>query len=226
MKSKEVKKSKEVIQNNVVTFVGEMMGNYEFDHEVEGEGFYRTKVRSYRLSDKFDDIVVIFSDRLVDVNEDPTGAYVKIDGQFRSFNQHEEGKSTVKLFLFAKDVEQLGSIMEVDEKEHNNAVLIGTVCKKPNYRKTPLGKEICDILLAVNRPYGRSDYIPSIAWNKTAQNMQHLEVGDKVKCIGRLQSREYDKKIDETRIEKRTAYEYSIREYEFLEAAEAVKEGA
>ena len=217
-------KNEDLSKNNVAVLVGEVLENFKFDHETKGESFFRTMVRSYRMSDKYDDIVVIVSDKLVDVDTDPTGAYVKVDGQFRSYNKHSEGKSKVCLFLFAKEINQLDALAEEDV--HNRTELIGTICKKPSLRKTPLGTQICDLLIAVNRPYGCSDYIPSIAWNKTAVDMSHLDIGDKIRTEGRLQSREYNKTLENKTVETRVAYEYSIREYEFLEMAESDEKGA
>lgn len=213
-----MKTVEELLENNKVTVIGEVTENFELDHEVHGEKFYRTKLRVDRLSDNSDEIVVILSERLIEVKYDPTGALVKVTGQFRSFNKKGADKTRLMLFVFAKDVEQVDELPFAEEC--NQIVLEGNVCKQPTFRKTPLGSSITDINLAVNRLYGRSDYIPCIAWNATARDMSRLLVGDRVKITGRIQSREYNKKLSDDKIEKRTAYEVSIFEYDFIRGCE------
>ena len=208
----------QLLENNKVTVIGEVIENFAFDHAVNGESFYRTKISVDRFSDNSDEIVVVISEKLVDVTSDPVGAYIKVEGQYRSYNKKAEDKTRLILFVFAREIEQLEVLPTPDEC--NNIRLEGTLCKKPIHRKTPLGNLITDISLAVNRCYGKSDYIPCISWRDTAVEMADLNVGDKIKIYGRIQSRLYNKKISDDQIEERTAYEVSINKFELLQKAE------
>ena len=168
-----------------------------------------------RLSNFVDRIPVMVSERLIDVRENYTGQYVYITGQFRSFNRHEERKNRLVLSVFAREFEL------VDELEGENAsnqiFLDGYIYKESVYRKTPLGREIADLLVAVNRSYGKSDYIPCICWGRNARFASGFAVGSHVQIWGRIQSREYVKKLSETEVEQRVAYEVSVCKIEFLE---------
>ena len=168
-----------------------------------------------RLSDFVDYIPVMVSERLIDVKADYTGQYIYVSGQFRSFNRHEEHKNRLVLSVFARELEFLEDASE--ENASNQIFLDGYVCKETVYRKTPLGREIADLLVAVNRSYGKSDYIPCICWGRNARFASGFEVGSHVQIWGRIQSREYVKKISETEVEKRTAYEVSVSKIEFIE---------
>ena len=169
-----------------------------------------------RLSDSYDIIPLMVSERLLDVEEDYKGAYVCVSGQFRSYNRHEERKNRLILSVFAREIE---FVEELEESSKTNQIYLdGYICKPPIYRKTPLGREIADILLAVNRPYGKSDYIPCISWGRNARFASSFEVGTRVRVWGRVQSREYTKKLSETECEKRIAYEVSISKLECDEA--------
>jgi len=207
-----------VIENNQVTVMGEVISNFSYSHEIFGEGFYMMDVRVQRLSESYDVIPVMVSERLLDVTESYVGAYVCVNGQFRSYNRHEERKNRLVLSLFAREIE---FVDEVEESAKTNQIYLdGYICKQPIYRKTPLGREIADILLAVNRPYGKSDYIPCICWGRNARYANNFQVGEHCAVWGRIQSREYMKKLDEEHIERRVAFEVSVSKLELLEDQE------
>ena len=201
-----------VFDNNQVTIAGEIMGGFTFSHDVFGEGFYVMDISVGRLSESNDIIPIMVSERLVDVKKDYTGMYAVINGQFRSYNRHEESRNRLVLSVFAREIEILEE--STDEARPNYIFLDGFVCKPPIYRKTPLGREIADVLLAVNRPYGKSDYIPCICWGRNARFAEGFRVGEHIQIWGRIQSREYQKKISETEFEKRVAYEVSVSKLE------------
>ncbi|MBP3457927.1 MAG: single-stranded DNA-binding protein [Lachnospiraceae bacterium] len=199
-------------ENNKVTVMGEIVGEFSFSHEIYGEGFYMIDILVPRLSESADRIPLMVSERLLDIKKDYRGMNVKVSGQFRSYNRHEERKNKLVLSVFVRDWE---FIDEVERSEMTNHIeLDGFICKEPVYRKTPLGREIADILLAVNRPYGKSDYIPCISWGRNARFANEFEVGSRCRVIGRIQSREYMKKITEEQVEKRIAYEVSVSKLE------------
>jgi single-stranded DNA-binding protein len=168
-----------------------------------------------RLSDSCDVIPLMISERLIDVNASYLGAYIQATGQFRSYNRHEEKKNRLVLSVFVRELEFIHE--EVENAKTNQIFLDGYICKAPVYRKTPLGREIADILLAVNRPYGKSDYIPCICWGRNARFASGFEVGGHTQIWGRIQSREYVKKIDEEESERRVAYEVSVSKLEYLD---------
>jgi len=207
--------SDKIIENNQVTIMGEIASPFVFSHEVYGEGFYMVDVQVKRLSNSEDRIPLMISERLIDVSQDYTGDFIMASGQFRSYNRHDEQKNRLVLSVFVREVEFIEE--ELDGAKTNNIFLDGYICKLPVYRKTPLGREIADLLLAVNRPYGKSDYIPCICWGRNARFASTFEVGEHVQIIGRIQSREYIKKLTETETEKRTAYEVSVSKLECLE---------
>ena len=192
--------------------MGKIVSDFEFSHEIFGEGFYMVDVEVARLSDSYDIIPLMVSDRLLDVEEDYKGAYVCVSGQFRSYNRHEGVKNRLMLSIFVREIHFMEEF--TDYTKTNQIFLDGYICKPPIYRKTPLGREIADILLAVNRPYGKSDYIPCISWGRNARYASSFEVGARVRIWGRVQSREYTKKLSETECEKRIAYEVSISKLE------------
>ena len=207
--------SDKVIENNQVSVIGEIVSEFSFSHEVFGEGFYMMDVMVKRLSDSADVIPVMISERLIDVTEDYTGEYIRVAGQFRSYNRHEAKKNRLLLSVFARDIE---FVEEVTENEKTNQIYLdGYICKQPVYRKTPLGREITDLLLASNRPYGKSDYIPCICWGRNARYASSFEVGMRCLIWGRIQSREYMKKVGEEELEKRIAYEVSVSKLELFE---------
>lgn len=199
------------IENNKVTLSGEITGNFEFSYEFYGEKFYAARLMVARQSDNKDIIPITVSDRLIDVRRDWTGQAVKVSGQFRSYNQHDGERNHLALSVFVKEFEPGEKENEEQNIEHNeNKIFLnGYICKQPAYRKTPLGREIADMLLAINRPYGKSDYIPCIVWGRNARYAETLAVGTKLQLWGRVQSRKYQKKISEGEYEMHTAFEVS-----------------
>lgn len=207
-----------VIENNQVTIIGEIVSAFTYSHEIFGEGFYMVDVRVQRLSDSFDIIPMMVSERLIDVTADYSGYFVEVNGQFRSYNRHEERKNRLVLSVFAREIT---FVDEIEESAKTNQIYLdGYICKAPIYRKTPLGREIADLLLAVNRPYGKSDYIPCICWGRNARFASTFEVGEKCGVWGRIQSREYMKKVEDEQVEKRIAYEVSVSKLEVVREGE------
>ena len=206
--------SDKIIENNQVTIMGEIISDFTFSHEVFGEGFYMVDVSVRRLSNSEDIIPLMVSERLIDVSRNYSGEFVMVTGQFRSYNRHDELKNRLVLSVFVREITFIDE--EMDGAKTNTILLDGYICKNPVYRKTPLGREIADLLLAVNRPYGKSDYIPCICWGRNARYASTFEVGEHVQIIGRIQSREYVKKITETETQKRIAYEVSVSKLEWL----------
>lgn len=203
-----------VIENNQVTVMGEVVSGFSYSHEIFGEGFYMVDVKVQRLSESYDIIPVMVSERLIDVSADYTGMLICVNGQFRSYNRHEERKNRLVLSVFAREVEFMD---EMEESSKTNQIYLdGYICKEPIYRKTPLGREIADLLLAVNRPYGKSDYIPCICWGRNARYANNFKVGERCAVWGRIQSREYMKKLDENNVERRVAFEVSVSKLELL----------
>lgn len=203
-----------IFENNQVTITGEVVSDFQYSHEVFGEGFYMVEVSVNRLSNFADIIPMMISERLIDTQCSYIGQYIRVDGQFRSYNRHEETKNRLVLSVFAREAELVDA--EEAEQNPNHIFLDGYVCKRPVYRKTPLGREIADVLLAVNRPYGKSDYIPCICWGRNARFADQFEVGSHIQLWGRIQSREYQKKISEDMYEKRVAYEVSVSKLEYI----------
>lgn len=201
-------------QKNKVQIKGTVMTNLEYSHKVFGESFYLVYVKVNRLSNSYDEIPIMISDRILDVTEDLTGQEIYVEGEYRSHNLHQdESNFNLKLFVFAKDVYVLESS---DENSKNVIFLDGYVCSKPIYRKTPLRREISDIMLAVNRAFGKSDYIPCVAWGRNARYAQNFDIGTNVRLIGRVQSRKYKKRISDDHFEERVAYEVSINKIEVV----------
>ena len=210
-----------VIENNRVSIIGEVVSEFQFSHEVFGEGFYLVNVSVDRLSDMVDIIPLMISERLIDVTKDYRGMKIEVSGQFRSYNRHEGLKNKLILSIFVRELQFVeDGDMPQEQSKSNQIYLDGFICKPPIYRKTPLGREIADVLIAVNRPYGKSDYIPCIAWGRNARYAASLEVGAHLLVWGRVQSREYAKKISETEVEKRVAYEVSISKIELADKSE------
>ncbi|MDD5934052.1 MAG: single-stranded DNA-binding protein [Clostridiales bacterium] len=207
-----------VFDNNQVSVAGEVISEFTFSHEVFGEGFYLLEVLVGRLSNSYDVIPIMVSERLIDVKESYKGKFVEVSGQFRSYNRHEDNKNRLVLSVFAREIKV--EDQEIEGVKPNYIFLDGFVCKPPVYRKTPLGREIADILLAVNRPYGKSDYIPCICWGRNARFAETFEVGGHIQVWGRIQSREYQKKMSEIDFEKRIAYEVSVSKLEYIDNEE------
>lgn len=217
------------LENNYLTLVGKVTGEKKFSHEIYGERFYIFNLSIPRLSGNADIIPITVSERLITDEMLQEGKKLLVKGQFRSYNSYENEKNRLILTVFAKDVTELEEVEEENEMSKkdtitNEVVLIGYICKKPIYRQTPFGREIADLLLAVNRAYNKSDYIPSIAWGRNARFCQNLEVGTRVKIIGRVQSRNYEKKMDDGTVETRVAYEVSIGSLEVIDEKDDEKE--
>lgn len=203
-----------LLENNNVLMMGKIVSDLQFSHEICGEKFYLTKIETTRSSGNKDCIPLMISERLINVN-DLIGKLVNVTGQFRSHNFHDGSKSKLELFVFAKEIEVLDEL----KKSENKICLEGYICKGPKYRLSPLGREITDIVLAVNRINKKSDYIPCIFWERNARFVSTLDIGSHIKITGRVQSREYRKKINENEneVETRTAYEVSATAIYILE---------
>ena len=217
------------LENNYLTLVGKVTGEKKFSHEIYGERFYIFNLEIPRLSGNEDIIPITVSERLIGENTLSERNKLLVKGQFRSYNSYENGKNRLILTVFAKDVLEVKDEEEENEMAKkdeitNEVVLIGFICKKPIYRQTPFGREISDLLLAVNRAYNKSDYIPCIAWGRNARFCQNLEVGAQVKVVGRVQSRTYEKKHEDGSVETRVAYEVSIGSLEVIEENDNEKE--
>lgn len=195
--------------NNFISLQGRVDGDIEFSHSVLDEDFYKFMLNVSRLSGVVDSLPVTVSERLLDHRELVDGDCIALTGQLRSYNKYQENKTKLILTAFAKKLD----IVEGEEDNPNNVMLNGYVCKMPTYRKTPFGREITDVIIAVNRAFNRSDYIPTICWGKNALLCRDLPVGANVLIKGRLQSREYTKRMGEE-FEVRTAYEVSVGEIE------------
>jgi len=202
-------------QNNKVYIQGEVLTKAVFSHEIYGEGFYEMNVSVKRLSGQSDMIPVTISERLIEANKLTIGSTICAIGQFRSYNKICDGKSRLMLTVFVRELCDEGLCANP-----NNIALSGYVCKPPVYRTTPFNREITDILLAVNRSYNKSDYIPCIAWGRNARFVKNLCVGDKLALSGRIQSREYTKKLSETESKVMTAYEVSISRLAAFDSAD------
>ena len=207
-------------ENNHIVLVGKVTSDKRFSHEIYGEKFYVFDLSVPRLSGTSDSIPITVSERLMVNGELPIDTKITVEGQFRSYNSYGEGKNRLILTVFAKNIILLeDQESEVEAKKDfisNEVTLIGYICKKPVYRQTPFGREIADILLAVNRAYSKSDYIPCIAWGRTARYCQNMEVGTEVKIVGRVQSRQYEKKHEDGTIESKVAYEVSVASLEVI----------
>mgnify|MGYP002626404943 CR=1 FL=1 len=211
------------MDNNHLVLVGKITSEKRFSHEIYGESFYIFDLEVPRLSETFDIIPVTISERLINDEEMQIGRRIIVKGQFRSYNSYENERNRLVLTVFAKDIIFEGDIEaraaedeEINLDVSNEVVLIGHICKKPIYRKTPFGREIADLLLAVNRAYSKSDYIPAIAWGRNARFCDRLEVGAEVKAVGRVQSRKYEKKHEDGTVEEKVAYEVSISSLEVI----------
>lgn len=202
-----------IVDNNSVTVIGRVVSECTFSHEVYGEGFYNFKISADRLSSNNDILPITISERLINKELLTIGKGVKVTGQLRSYNNYTDKRNRLILTVFAREAELFDDV--VPPGNPNTIQLNGFICKPPIYRVTPFGREISDILLAVNRAYNKSDYIPCIAWGRNARFVGKLSVGDNIKVWGRIQSREYQKKTD-TSTEKKTAYEVSISRIEIV----------
>lgn len=203
--------------NNFAEITGTIVSNFIFSHECKGGKFYEIKLEALRQSGATDTVRIIVSDHLLDVKTENgfVGKRARVTGQVRTYNRYIEGKNKLEIFIFANDFS-----LDTDSLEINRICLDGFVCKEPIYRKTPLGREITDVLIATNRQYCKSDYIPCILWGRNARYASKLEVGTHIQLEGRIQSREYLKKLDDGSYETRTAYEASVSRIDVVEESE------
>ena len=191
---------------NVVYLRGELSENMDFSHEIFGEKFFNTKIKINRLSESYDILPLTISEHLLQEVDIKANNLVNVIGQLRSYNKNIDNKNRLVLTVFAREIKNT----EDNNKDPNSIFLDGYICKNPIYRKTPLGREITDLLVAINRPYNKSDYIPSIVWGRNAKFAKTLKVGDRVQMWGRVQSREYEKKTENGDVINKVAYEVSI----------------
>ena len=203
----------EYIDNNVATVSGKVTTEMEYSHEIYGEGFYQFNLEVARLSNSHDMISITISERLISKDKLLPGMYVVIEGQFRSYNSYSDSSNKLLLTVFAREITILEDSSKI--KNPNMVFLNGFICKKPIYRSTPFGREITDLLLAVNRAYNKSDYIPCIAWGRNSRFCSNLKIGDNIKVWGRIQSRAYQKKYGDGSIVDKVAYEMSISKLEY-----------
>lgn len=199
-------------ENNKITVAGTAVSSPEFSHEVYEEKFYKFLLEVPRLSENTDIIPVTLSEKFLSIAEIEQGKRLLINGQFRSYNNFSDEGNRLLLTVFVKDIEEIDDVAEYSAQ--SNIFLNGYICKPPVYRTTPFGREIADILLAVNRSYNKSDYIPCIAWGRNAKYADTLNVGDNIEIWGRVQSRAYQKKIGEDKVEDKIAYEVSVSKLE------------
>ena len=203
-----------LLENNNVELVGEIVSDFRFSHEVYGERFYLVDVAVKRISETIDYLPLLISEYLIDVNTNHIGEIIHVTGQFRSYNRHEELKNRLVLSVFVQEIEFIEE--ETEEMKSNQIILDGYICKDPIYRKTPLGREIADLLVAVNRSYSKSDYIPCICWSRNARHASGLPLGTHLKITGRIQSRDYIKHHSNGEEEERRAYEISASRIEVI----------
>ncbi len=208
------------LENNHLVLMGKVTSDKRFSHEIYGEKFYIFDLAVPRLSGNADIIPITVSERLLSINDLAIDSKITVEGQFRSYNSYENEKNRLVLTVFAKDitfVEDQSEEIEVSKDVVSNEVILnGYICKKPIYRQTPFGREISDLLLAVNRAYNKSDYIPCIAWGRNARFCENIPVGTEVKIIGRVQSRTYEKKHEDGTVETKVAYEVSVSSLEIV----------
>lgn len=220
-----------LLENNHLVLVGKVTSDKTYSHEIYGEKFYIFDLEVPRLSSAVDIIPITVSERLLtDLNLE-IGTKLSIEGQFRSYNSYQNERNKLILTVFAKDIVEIKDEPKIEESEEekkdvvtNEVTLSGYVCKKPIYRQTPFDREISDLLLAVNRAYNKSDYIPCIAWGRNARFCQNMEVGTEVKIVGRVQSRKYEKKFEDGTSETRIAYEVSISSMEIIDKKDETSE--
>lgn len=199
-----------LLLNNKIYLEGKVASELEFSHEMYGEGFYSFNIEVMRLSDSVDYLNITVSERLLNGFDLSMDKEIIVEGQLRSYNKFLDGTNKLILTVFARNIEPC-----IERSKNPNEIFLdGFICKEPVYRTTPFGREIADVLLAVNRAYNKSDYIPTIAWGRNSRFCQALAVGDNIRVWGRLQSREYQKKVSDTEVIKKIAYEVSISKME------------
>lgn len=203
--------SYEQMQNNKVCLTGRIVDSPVFSHEIMGEGFYDLSIAVKRLSGQEDIIPLTVSERIMENENFEIGNLIGVIGQFRSYNKMVENRSKLVLRVFVRE------LAAVDEDDPNTIEIDGFICKQPIYRTTPFKREITDMLIAVNRAYNKSDYIPAIAWGRNARYAGNFSIGDRIHIVGRIQSRTYQKQLDDGAVEERTAYEVSVSKLDLIE---------
>lgn len=199
---------------NNVKLQGRIISDKILNHEIFGEKFYKFELEVPRLSDAVDIIPILVSERLLVNDEMKLNTYIYVEGQYRSYNDQNDSKHRLVLMVFAKSYNKIKGI---DLTMSQNEILLnGFLCKPPVYRTTPLGREIVDMLVAVNRAYNKSDYIPVIAWGRNAKFCKDLKIGQNIIVNGRIQSRQYEKKFPDGTLQKRKAYEVSLNKLELI----------
>lgn len=201
-----------IVDNNIVTVIGKIKSGCTFSHEVYGEGFYTFTVLANRLSENYDELPITVSERLINKDDILPDKFVAIKGQLRSYNSFSDMRNKLVLTVFAREIELFDALPDGNS---NVIELNGYICKTPIYRQTPFGREITDVLVAVNRAYNKSDYIPCIAWGRNARFVGKLNVGDNIRVFGRIQSRQYQKKTED-KTEEKIAYEVSLSRIELI----------
>ncbi len=197
--------SYDLMNNNVVTLSGIITAEPQYSHQMFGEGFYESFISVPRLSEQLDIIPITISERLLNDERMCVDGLISVTGQLRSYNKVIDGKSRLLLTVFVRD------LLDYDDEINPNIIdITGYICKEPIYRTTPFKREICDILLAVNRAYNKSDYLPCIAWGRNARFIKDLPIGEKLIINGRIQSRDYQKVLEDGEVVTKTAYEVSI----------------
>ena len=194
---------------NLITLRGELSGLPEFSHENHGRKFYRFTLEVPRLSGAVDYLPIVAEEGLLCSMDLSGGEMIAVTGQIRSHNIRTDGVRRLLIFVFA------GSIIAEDGQPLNDVMVEGPLCREPTYRRTPLGREICDVMLAVPRAFRRADYLPCILWGRTAQEVSACHTRDIVRICGRLQSRTYTKLTEDGPVE-RIAYEISALSAEIL----------
>ena len=208
-----------MLLNNKIYLEGTVISGMEFSHEMYGEGFYTFSIEVQRLSDSVDVLNITVSERLIGGMNLEMGQDIIVEGQLRSYNKFVDGSNKLILTVFARNIEPC-----IERSKNPNEIFLdGFICKEPVYRTTPFGREIADVLLAVNRAYNKSDYIPTIAWGRNSRFCQGLGVGDNIRVWGRLQSREYQKKVSDSEVIKKIAYEVSISKMERVAEGEMLE---
>jgi len=203
-----------IMENNTICLAGEILTKFQYSHTVFGESFYFTTISVERLSGQTDCLPVLVSERIFNVRHSHKGQMVTVTGQLRSHNRWDGEKKKLELFVFAREVTAIGAFMNCTA--NNQIAMDGYLCKRPVFRGTPLGRKITDLLVAVNRSHGKSDYIPCIVWGRNASYVSKMPVGSRIQIVGRFQSREYEKMLDDGSVETRTAYEVSVNRIEIL----------
>lgn len=205
-----------LLTNNEVRLEGVVDSAPEYSHEIYGEGFCKLCLKVPRLSDNYDSVILTISERMINDFDLYPGRLIQVEGQFRSYNNYSDEGNKLVLTVFVKKLYD----MTEDYESPNAIYLNGFICKPPVYRVTPFGREICDVLIAVNRQYGKSDYIPCITWGRNAKFTGSLDVGTNIRLWGRIQSRDYKKKISEEEFAEKTAYEVSVTKLEIVKNQE------